>query len=308
MDADTKCLNQEHGTDWTLYNGDCVEVAKGLPDESVGFSVFSPPFASLYVYSNSERDMGNSSDYAEFWGHFGYLVDELYRVLKPGRLVSVHCMNYPTTKQREGHIGLMDFRGDVIRMYQESGFIYHSEVCVWKDPVVQMQRTKAIGLLHKQVKKDSCMSRQALPDYVCTFRKPGENPDPVAGEFDHFAGDQSQFKNTGNLSIDIWQKYASPVWMDINPSNTLQFRMARAENDERHICPLQLDVIERCLQLWSNPGDIVLSPFAGIGSEGYVSIKHERKFVGVELKESYFNTAVSHLRAAEVEMSEGRLF
>lgn len=308
MVTETKCLDQEHGTGWTLYNGDCVEVTKGLPDESVGFSVFSPPFASLYVYSNSERDMGNSSDYAEFWEHFGYLVDELYRVLKPGRLVSVHCMNYPTTKQREGQIGLMDFRGDMIRMYREAGFVYHSEVCVWKDPVVQMQRTKAIGLLHKQVKKDSCMSRQALPDYVCTFRKPGENPEPVAGEFDHFAGDHSQFKNTGNLSIDIWQKYASPVWMDINPSNTLQFRTARAENDERHICPLQLDVIERCLQLWSNPGDIVLSPFAGIGSEGYVSLKQERKFIGIELKDSYFRSAISNLRAAEVELSEGLLF
>lgn len=305
---DAKCLNQEHGTDWTVYNGDCVEVVKGIPDDSVGFSVFSPPFASLYVYSNSERDMGNSSDYAEFWEHFGYLVDELYRVIKPGRLVSVHCMNLPTTKQWHGYIGLQDFRGDIIRRYQESGFIYHSEVCIWKDPVTAMQRTKAIGLLHKQIKKDSCMSRQGIPDYVCTFRKPGENPDPVAGEFDHFAGDQKQFKNTGNLSIDIWQRYASPVWMDINPSNTLQFRSARDEKDERHICPLQLDVIERCLQLWSNPGDIVLSPFAGIGSEGYVSIKHERKFIGIELKESYFKTAVSNLRAAEVEMSEGRLF
>lgn len=308
MVTETKCLDQEHGTDWTLYNGDCVEVTKGLPDDSIGFSVFSPPFASLYVYSNSERDMGNSSDYSEFWEHFGYLVDELYRVLKPGRLVSVHCMNLPTTKQWHGYIGLQDFRGDIIRRYQESGFIYHSEVCIWKDPVTAMQRTKAIGLLHKQVKKDSCMSRQGIPDYVCTFRKPGENPDPVAGEFNHFAGDHSQFKNTGNLSIDIWQKYASPVWMDINPSNTLQFRTARAENDERHICPLQLDVIERCLQLWSNPGDIVLSPFAGIGSEGYVSLKQERKFIGIELKDSYFRSAVSNLRAAEVEMSEGRLF
>ena len=306
MVTETKCLGQEHGTDWSLYNGDCVEVAKGLPDESVGFSVFSPPFASLYVYSNSERDMGNSSDYEEFWKHFGYLVDELYRVLMPGRLVSVHCMNYPTTKQREGQIGLMDFRGDVIRMYREAGFIYHSEVCVWKDPVVQMQRTKAIGLLHKQVKKDSCMSRQALPDYVVTFRKPGENTEPVAGEFDHFAGEP--FKGNGNLSIDIWQRYASPVWMDINPSNTLQFRTARAENDERHICPLQLDVIERCLQLWSNPGDIVLSPFAGIGSEGYVSIGLDRKFIGIELKDSYYRTAASNLKAAEKQKCEGRLF
>lgn len=306
MATATKCLNQEHGTDWTVYNGDCVEVVKGIPDESVHFSVFSPPFASLYVYSNSERDMGNSAGYDEFWDHFKYLSEELYRVVKSGRLVSIHCMNYPTTKQRDGNIGLRDFRGDVIRLFCGAGFIFHSEVCIWKDPVVQMQRTKAIGLLHKQVKKDSCMSRQAIPDYVVTFRKPGENTEPVAGEFDHFAGEP--FRGDGNLSIDIWQRYASPVWMDINPSNTLQFRSARDSKDERHICPLQLDVIERCLQLWSNPGDTVLSPFAGIGSEGYVAIKQDRKFIGIELKDSYFRSAASNLRTAEAEMSEGRLF
>jgi len=304
--TDTKCLNQEHGENWSVYNGDCVEVTKGLPDESVGFSVFSPPFASLYVFSNSERDMGNSAGYDEFWEHFRYLSEELYRVIMSGRLVSIHCMNYPTTKQRDGNIGLRDFRGDVIRLFCEAGFIFHSEVCIWKDPVVQMQRTKAIGLLHKQVKKDSCMSRQAIPDYVVTFRKPGANPEPVAGEFDHFAGEP--FRGDGNLSIDIWQRYASPVWMDINPSNTLQFRSARDSKDERHICPLQLDVIERCLQLWSNRGDTVLSPFAGIGSEGYVSINQERKFIGIELKDSYFRSAASNLRTAEAEMTEGRLF
>jgi hypothetical protein len=301
-----KCLDQEHGTDWTVYHGDCVEVVKGLPENSIDFSVFSPPFASLYVYSNSERDMGNSAGYEEFWEHFEYLATELYRVIKTGRLISIHCMNYPTTKQRDGNIGLRDFRGDVIRLFRDAGFIFHSEVCIWKDPVVQMQRTKSIGLLHKQVKKDSCMSRQAIPDYVVTFRKPGVNQDPVAGEFDHFAG--VPFRGEGNLSIDIWQRYASPVWSDINPSNTLQYRSARDSKDERHICPLQLDVIERCLQLWSNPGDTVLSPFAGIGSEGYVSIKQQRKYIGVELKDSYFRSAASNLRTAESEMLEGRLF
>jgi len=299
-------IDEESG--FSAYHGDCVEVSSFLPDESVGFTVFSPPFASLYTYSNSDRDMGNCRSYDEFWEQFSYLIENLYRVTKPGRLCSVHCMNIPTTKQHEGYIGLRDFRGDIIRGFVDGGFVYHSEVCIWKDPVVQMQRTKSIGLLHKQVTKDSCRSRMGLPDYVCTFRKPGDNPEPVAGEFDHFCGDQSTFRNEGRLSIDIWQRYASPVWMDINPSNTLQFTTARDEKDERHICPLQLDVIHRCLQLWSNPGDVVLSPFMGIGSEGYESILLDRKFVGVELKESYFNVACKNLRAASEKSRESRLF
>ena len=279
-----------------------------MPDDSVGFSVFSPPFASLYTYSNSERDMGNCADDAEFWTQFGFLVAELLRVTKPGRLVSVHCMQMPRMKGKDGFIGIRDFRGDIVDCFEDAGFHYHSEVCIWKDPVTQMQRTKAIGLLHKQVVKDSTVSRQGLADYVCTFRKPGENPEPVAGELDYFAGDQSTFKVTGRLSIDVWQRYASPVWMDINPSNTLQYTTARDEEDERHICPLQLDVIERCIQLWSNPGDVVLSPFAGIGSEGHVAIKTGRKFVGVELKPSYYRIACQNMRAAEDSLSERTLF
>lgn len=305
---DGRVIDQVHGPTWSLYNGDCVEVVSGLPDESVGFSVFSPPFASLYTYSNSERDMGNCSSYDEFWQQFRFLISELYRVTKAGRLVSVHCMNLPTTKQHHGHIGIQDFRGDIIRAFIDSLFIYHSEVCIWKDPVTAMQRTKALGLLHKQLVKDSCMSRQGVPDYVCTFRKPGDNPDPVSGELDYFAGDQSTFRSEGKLSIDVWQRYASPVWMDINPSNTLQYTTARDEEDERHICPLQLDVIERCLQLWSNPGDVVLSPFAGIGSEGYVSLKAGRRFVGVELKPSYYRIAGQNLRRAEEENQQRSLF
>jgi hypothetical protein len=305
---DGRVIDQSAGKNWQLYNGDCVEVVGGLPDESVGFSVFSPPFASLYTYSNSERDMGNCSSYDEFWHQFRFLIKELYRVTKPGRLVSVHCMNLPTTKSHHGHIGIQDFRGDIIREFEESLFIYHSEVCIWKDPVTAMQRTKALGLLHKQIVKDSCMSRQGIPDYVCTFRKPGENPEPVAGEFDHFAGDQSTFRSEGRFSIDVWQRYASPVWMDINPSNTLQYTTARDEEDERHICPLQLDVIERCLQLWSNPGDVVLSPFAGIGSEGYVSVTQGRRFVGVELKPSYYRIAAQNLARAEMECKQRSLF
>ena len=301
-------IEQSNGENWQVYNADCVEAVGNLPDDSVGFSVFSPPFASLYTYSNSERDMGNCADDAEFWTQFGFLVMELLRVTKPGRLVSVHCMQMPRMKGKDGFIGIRDFRGEIVDCFEDVGFHYHSEVCIWKDPVTQMQRTKAIGLLHKQVCKDSTISRQGLADYVCTFRKPGENPEPVAGELDYFAGDQSTFKATGRLSIDVWQRYASPVWMDINPSNTLQYTTARDEEDERHICPLQLDVIERCIQLWSNPGDVVLSPFAGIGSEGHVAVKTGRKFVGVELKPSYYRIACQNMRAAEDSLKEQRLF
>lgn len=301
-------INQVITDDYSLYQGDCVELCAGLPDNSVHYSIFSPPFASLYTYSNSDRDMGNCKSNDEFFEHFGFLIENLFRVLKPGRNISIHCMNLPTSKARHGFIGIEDFRGDIIRAFQDKGFIYHSEVCIWKDPVIAMQRTKALGLLHKQLAKDSCMSRQGIPDYLVTMRKPGDNPEPVAGELKYFCGDKSTFKPTKRLSIDIWQKYASPVWMDINPSNTLQHRSAREHNDERHICPLQLDVIERGLQLWSNEGDIVLSPFMGIGSEGYVSIKTGRKFIGIELKESYFNQAVKNLELAKIEFNSNRLF
>jgi len=282
---------------FSMYLGDCVDVVSGLESDSIHFSLFSPPFASLYTYSNSNRDMGNGKSDDEFIKHFGYLVKELYRVMMPGRLVSFHCMNLPTTKIRDGYIGIRDFRGDLIRLFQEHGFIYASEVAIWKDPVTAMQRTKAKGLLHKQIVKDSAASRQGLPDYLVTMKKPGDNPEPVAGELDHFAGES--FVSNGRLSIDIWQRYASPIWMDINPSNTLQHRSAREEKDERHICPLQLDVIHRALQLWSNPGDVVLSPFAGIGSEGWEALRMGRRFIGAELKESYFKQAVANLRDAE---------
>jgi hypothetical protein len=288
------------GDGWTMHLGDCVDVAKTLGDSSIGFSVFSPPFASLYTYSASDRDMGNSKDYNEFETHFGFLVDELYRVLMPGRLISIHCMNLPTSKSHHGYIGIRDFRGDIIRWFESRGFIFHSEVCIWKDPVTAMQRTKALGLLHKQMTKDSCMSRQGIPDYLVTMRKPGDNPKPVSGELDRWIGDDS-FRNDGRLSIDLWQRYASPVWMDINPSRTLQKDSMRDEKDERHICPLQLDVIERAMELWSNPGDVVLSPFAGIGSEGFVSVQTGRQFVGIELKESYYAQAVENLKLAEAK-------
>ncbi len=300
----TTVINQSEGKNWSLYHGDSCEVIKGLPDESVGMSVFSPPFSSLYVYSNSERDMGNSRDDGQFMQHFcDFLIPELFRVTMPGRMVSFHCMNLPTSKTNHGYIGIRDFRGELIRAFESKGFIFHSEVCIWKDPVTAMQRTKALGLLHKQMVKDSCMSRQGIPDYLVTMRKPGDNPQKVSGELDRWAGDDS-FKSNGRLSIDLWQRYASPVWMDINQSNTLQKTSAREEKDERHICPLQLDVIERALILWSNEGDTVLSPFAGIGSEGYQAVKMGRKFVGIELKESYFNQATQNLIRAEQEQNE----
>lgn len=299
-------IQSKSGDNWMLYNGDCCEVIAGLPDDSIDFTVYSPPFTSLFVYSDSERDMGNCDSDEHFFEHYAFLVNHIYRVTKPGRLVSVHCMNLPSTITNDGYIGIRDFRGDIIRCHQKAGFIYHSEVCIWKDPVTAMQRTKALGLLHKQVVKDSSMSRQGIPDYVCTFRKPGKNQDPIQGEFDHFAGED--FTQTGNLSIDIWQRYASPVWMDINQGNTLNVRAARDGDDTRHLAPLQLDVIHRCLQLWSNTGDVVLSPFAGVGSEGYESIKLGRKFVGIELKDSYFKQACKNLNAAEESTKKAKLF
>ena len=266
---------------YALYNGDSCEILLDIPDNSVHYSIFSPPFSSLYTYSNSDRDLGNCRTDNEFFEHFKFIVDNLYRVLKPGRLLSFHCMNLPTSKERDGFIGIKDFRGDLIRMFQAAGFIFHSEVCIWRDPVTAMQRTKALGLLYKQLKKDSAMSRQGIPDYLVTMRKPGENAERVT----HTEGD---------FPCAMWQKYASAVWMDINPSDTLQYRSARENEDERHICPLQLQVIERGIELWTNPGDIVLTPFLGIGSEAYVALKMGRKAIGIELKDSYYRQAVKN--------------
>lgn len=279
---------------YALYNSDCVEVVRGLPDESIHYTIFSPPFASLYTYSASDRDMGNCTDSSEFFAHFRYLIPELYRVTKPGRNLSFHCMLMPTSKTRDGVIGLSDFRGELIRAFVECGWIHHSEVVIWKDPVTAMQRTKALGLLHKQLKKDSCMSRQGIADYLITMRKPGENPERVAHTNESFP-------------VGDWQQYASPVWMDIDPSDTLQYRSAREDNDERHICPLQLEVIRRAVKMWSNPGDTVLSPFAGIGSEGFVSLQDGRKFVGAELKRSYYEQSARNLDAA-CDTRQQRLF
>lgn len=281
-------LDQTVTAEYAIYNGDSVEVLKGVPDNSVHYSIFSPPFANLYTYSNSDRDMGNCKNDGEFFEQFKYLVSEIYRVIMPGRLVSIHCMNLPMMKSRDGVIGLKDFRGDMIRLFQGAGFIYHSEVCIWKNPVTEMQRTKALGLLHKQIKKDSTMSRMGIPDYVVTMRKPGDNLEAVTHTNESFP-------------VNQWQEYASPVWMDIRQSNTLNRKDARAEKDEKHICPLQLDVIERCIKLWTNPGDIVLDPFMGIGSSVYEAILLNRRGLGIELKESYYKQAVLNCSAAVVD-------
>lgn len=277
---------KDTSNNFEIYNADCCEVIKRLKDDSLDYSIFSPPFASLYTYSNSERDMGNCKSHSEFYQHFKFLVDELHKKIKSGRLVSFHCMNLPTSKQRDGFIGIQDFRGLLIKIFQDAGFVYHSEVCIWKDPVVAMQRTKALGLLHKQIKKDSAMSRQGIPDYLVTMRKLGDNPKPISHTADEFP-------------VDIWQKYASPIWMDINPSKTLQYSDAKDEDDEKHICPLQLQVIERAIDLWTASGDTVFSPFMGIGSEGYVSIQKGRKFIGTELKPSYYKVAKKNLEWIE---------
>lgn len=308
-------IDQVITNDYSIYHADTVEVAKSLPENSIHFSIFSPPFESLYTYSNSDRDMGNSKTSGQFWDHYKFLIAEQYRAMMPGRLIAIHCMNLPTSKANDGYIGIRDFRGEIIREYQKFGFIYHSEVCIWKDPVIAMQRTKALGLLHKQLMKDSTMSRQGIPDYVVVMRKPGENPEPVTGALDHFVGEDIpanfnpvQYDDNRNAyvmgnddatPIDIWQRYASPIWSDINQTETLQYQTARDSDDERHICPLQLQVIERSIQLWSNPGDVVWSPFMGIASEGYVSVQQGRKFIGAELKASYFELAKRNMAMAK---------
>jgi len=273
------------GQGWEMRLGDCVDETAGMADGSIDFSIYSPPFASLYTYSASPRDMGNTRSDEEFFEQYRFLVRNLYRVTKPGRLTAFHCMLLPSSKTHHGEIGLRDFRGELIRIHNEEGWIYHSEVCIWKDPVTAMQRTKAIGLLWKQLKKDSTISRQGIPDYLVVCRKPGVNTSPVSHTPEEFP-------------VGEWQKIASPVWMDINPSDTLQKTSAREEEDERHICPLQLEVIRRALRMWSNEGDTVLSPFGGIGSEGHVSLQMGRKFIGCELKESYWKQACANLAAA----------
>lgn len=279
------CLNESHGDMWAAYQGDCVSVASQFPDECIDFSVYSPPFGSLFVYSDSAADMGNSSSDGEFAEHYAYLVREKFRLTKPGRLTAVHCSDLPMTKWKDGAVGIKDFSGDIIRIHQQAGWIFHSRRTIWKCPVVEMTRTKHVGLLYKQLKKDSSKSRGGMPDYLMTFIKPGDNGAPISHEADDFP-------------VEQWQEWASPVWMTVNQTNVLNVKGARSEKDEKHLCPLQLDVIERALVLWSNPGDTVLSPFMGIGSEGYQAIKAARRFIGVELKYEYWRQAVENLKGA----------
>lgn len=278
-------LEQVIENKYAIYNGDSCEIVRAIPDNSIHYTIFSPPFASLYTYSNSDRDMGNSKGDDEFYNHFIFLAKELYRVTMPGRLLSFHCMDLPLMKERDGVIGLKDFPAIIRNIFEDCGFIYHSKVTIWKNPVTEMQRTKALGLLHKQIRKDSAMNRQGIPDYIVTMRKPGDNPERISHTPETFP-------------VDVWQNYASPVWMDIRQSDTLQKKSAREEKDERHICPLQLEVIQRCIELWTNPNDIVLDPFAGIGSVPYTAVKLGRRGIGVELKESYYKQAVNNLEIA----------
>ncbi len=333
-------LDEHKGSNFHIYNADCVEVAKQLPDNSIGYSIYSPPFASLYTFSNSDRDMSNVKNNDEFMDQYKFLIKEKLRITQPGRLTSVHCMNMTTTMNTHGVIGLHDFRGDIIRAHIDAGWVFHSEVAIWKNPVMAMQRTKALGLLHKTIKTDSSRSRQGMCDYILTFRKKGDNENPIDGLLKWYAGDMnlndfasamgyqgkdSQFRvsnkfqdgmcrqiaTTDAQSIDIWQQYASPVWFDIGQSNTLQYRQARDDKDNKHISPLQLDVIERCMQLWSKPGDVTFSPFLGIGSEGYVGLQMLdglRKFIGTELKPSYFKVACKNLDEAEKQEQQEELF
>ena len=321
-----KCVDEVVNDRYAVYQGDACELIRAIPSESVHFGVHSPPFEGLYKFSNYDRDISNNEGGA-FWEHYAFLIQELLRVTKPGRLHSVHCMQLPASKTRHGFIGVRDFRGDIIRAYQDAGWIFHSEVCIWKDPVIAQQRTKSLRLLHKQIVKDSAMSGQGLADYVVTFRKPGENAEPIAGGFEQYIGTgldisrEAYSQHVTETSADgrapwpydkwasilVWQRYASPVWSDIDPTRTLQYRGGRAEKDEQHISPLQLDVIERCIDLWSAKGDIVLTPFLGIGSEVFCAVEMGRRGIGFELKPSYFAQAVKNLAKAGIETDEAPL-
>jgi hypothetical protein len=322
-----KAVDQVINDRYAIYQGDSCELIRAIPGDSVHFGIHSPPFEGLYKFSNFDRDISNNEGEG-FWIHYSFLIQELLRVTMPGRLHSVHCMQLPMSKVRHGNIGMRDFRGEIVRAYENAGWIFHSEVCIWKDPVVAQQRTKSIRLLHKQIVKDSSISGQGLADYMLMFRKPGENTEAISGMFDQFSGEGLDISRAAYdrdiaarrashsgpykpwpfetwVSILVWQRYASPVWMDINQTNTLQYRGGRDEKDEVHISPLQLDVIERCIDLWSNPGDVVLTPFLGIGSEVYSAVKMGRKGIGFELKPSYFAQAMRNLAGLQPENAGG---
>ena len=291
--AQIRSLNEHHGDSFVAYNGDCVDIARQMPDNSVGLSVYSPPFSGLYIYNDSELDMGNSANDEEFLRHYSYFVKELYRITRPGRLAFVHCKDLVYYKNQRGTAGLRDFPGELIRAHVAAGFDFHSRITIWRCPVREMTKTKAHGLLYKQLRADSTFSRQGLPEYFVVFRKWAKediqsleystSPEPVTHTRDEFP-------------LDQWQEWASPVWMKTRETDVLN--ADRQPTDEKHICPMPLDLTERAVVLGSNPGDVVFSPFMGIGSEGYVALKLNRKFVGVELKETYWRQACHHLDAA----------
>jgi len=295
---------------YAIYNGDSCEVLKSMPDNSIDFSIFSPPFADLYCYSDSPADLGNCRTYDEFFHHFGFIIRELARVIKPGRLCAVHCIDIPAMKKRDGYIGLKDFPGDIVRAFQSAGMIYHSRHVIWKDPLIEATRTKALGLMHKQLCKDSTACRSGLPDYLLAFRASGENAYPVVHPdgLTRYCGRTNPEGEGIKRSHNIWRAYASPVWMDIRQTHTLDARKARDENDEKHLCPLQLDVIERACVLWSNPGEVVLTPFMGVGSEVYGAVLNGRRGIGIELKPSYYRQAVKNLAACKPESDQMELF
>lgn len=341
VDHGINCLNQFVTDDYAIYNGDSCEIIRAIPGDSIDFSIHSPPFSGLYKFSDSDRDISNNDTDDSFFNHYGFLISEMLRVTKPGRLAAVHVMQLPTSKTRDGFVGMRDFRGETARAFTDRGWHMHSEICIWKDPVNAQQRTKSMRLLHKQLLKDSCMSGQALADYMLIFRKPGDNMELVDGPFDQWIGADArpeeerdgwndarthhgidvsreayerQLKIWGNerepwpydtwVSILIWQRYASPVWMDISQTRTLQYRGGRDNKDEQHISPLQLDVIERCIDLWTNPGDVVFTPFMGIGSEVWGALNMARKAIGIELKESYYKQTIKNLEHVGSKLEE----
>jgi DNA modification methylase len=315
---DVKVIDQVINNKSALYHGDCVEIIKAFPDNSIGYSMFSPPFADLFTYSDSKNDMGNCRGTDDFKQHFYYLVEQLYRVIMEGRLVSIHCMDLPATLGRDGYIGQKDFPGEMIRIFERAGFIYHSRVTIWKDPLIQAVRTKQLSLAHKQISKDSSRCGMGYPDYIVTMRKPGDNKKPISHGrgFEEYIGERPEPNEQKNdnpqknkYSHMVWQRYASPVWDDIRQTETLNcFRAAKGENDEKHICPLQIDTVKRCLELWSVIDDVVLDPFMGIGTVPLFAIKSGRKAVGIELKETYFKMAVSKINESNTKHTQISIF
>ena len=299
-------MDSEITDNYAIYNGDCCKVLAGMPDNFADMAIFSPPFADLYCYSDSDADMGNCRNYDEFFIHFGFLIEQLKRTIKPGRICAVHCMDIPAMKERDGFIGIKDFSGDLIRAFTAGGFVYHSRHLIWKDPLIEATRTKAIGLMHKQLQKDSTRSRSGLPDYMIGFRAPGENEVPVTHPdgLTKYAGKVDPGGEGIKRSHNIWRAYASPVWMDIRQTNTLNAKAARSPDDEKHVCPLQLDTIERALTLWSNPRETILTPFMGVGSEVFGAITTGRKGIGIELKKSYYDQAKLNVKSANVTSEE----